>query len=513
MFDGILLLGDPTALLYLTVGMVVGIILGFLPGLGGLATLALLMPFMFGMEPVHGLALILGAYGAVSFGGSVTAILTKTPGTGEQVVTTFDGYPMTQQGKGARAVGVSAAASAFGGLFGVIIVFITIPLARQIITLMRPPELFALALLGIMALGLLDARTPAKGIISGALGLMLSFVGFDPVTGVARMTFGNLSLYDGFGITAITMGLFAVVEMFHIYAKGVSIAGDTRVSLSKEKGYRVLDGVLDVVKRWKLMVQCGFIGAAAGVIPGMGGGIAMFFSYGYARSRSSDPESFGQGNVDGIIGPESANNAKEGGSLVPTLTFGIPGSSGMALFIGALLLLGFTPGPDMVRDNLDIVFLIAWLIAISNLIASFIGVGMAPMLARATFLKPEVIAPPLIAIALIGSFIEMRLLIGMTIAVVFAFVGYVFRNTGYSNAGLTLGFVLGPLLDRNLNISLQAYGWSAFLRPITLTILVLAASLILAPRMKRWVARRAERLATGQEGSIEDANSVVTPDD
>lgn len=472
--DGLLLLLTPASLLYLTLGMAIGLVIGFLPGLGGLATLALLTPLIVGMDPAEGLAFILGAYGAVSFGGSITAILFNTPGTGEQAVTTFDGYPMARKGQAGRALGVSAAASAFGGIFGVIILVLAIPVALQLITYLRPPEVFALGIIGIMVMGVSNARSRTKGIASGALGLMLSFIGSDPVTGISRMTFGQLELSSGLGITAMTMGLFAVAEMLILYTRGTAIAANMPHKSSREKGSRVIDGVLDVVRNWKLVVQGGSLGAVAGVVPGLGGTVAMFGAYGLAKARAKDPDSFGKGNPIGVLAPESANNAKEGGSFVPTLAFGIPGTSGMALVIGILLIMGFVPGPDMIENDLDIVFLIAWIMALSNILASFLGLAMAPALAKLAFLRPQLLAPALIAIALMGSFLDTRIGISVGIALVAGFVGYVFRATGYSLAGLILGFVLGPVVDQNLGLTLQIYGPEFVFRPITGGLLLLA---------------------------------------
>jgi TctA family transporter len=483
--DGLLLVLQPESLLYLTIGMAIGLVIGFLPGLGGLATLALLTPLIIGMDPAPGLSFILGAYGAVSFGGSITAILFNVPGTGEQVVTTFDGYPMAKKGQAGRALGVSAAASAFGGIFGVIVLVLAIPIALQLMTYIRSPEIFALGLLGILVIGISDADTRLKGIISGALGLMLSFIGLDPVTGIARMTFGNLELTDGLGITAITMGLFALSEMFAIYTKGVAIAGNVPASRSREKGSRVIDGVMDGVRNWKMVLQGGSIGALSGVVPGVGGTIGMFGAYAMAKKTSKDPSSFGKGNPVGVLAPESANNAKEGGSFVPTLAFGVPGSSGMALVIVILLIMGFVPGPDMVNNHLDIVFLIAWVMALSNILCSVMGIGLAPALAKLAFLRPALLAPALIAVSLIGSFLDTRLAMSIVVALVFGFVGYLFKATGYSAAGITLGFVLGPLIDQNLALALQVFGPTFLLRPIPIVLGALVVLAVTWPYLKR----------------------------
>ena len=507
--EGLLMIFQPEPALYLIIGMVAGLVIGFLPGLGGLATIALLLPFLFGMDAVPGLAFILGAYGACSFGGSITAIIANTPGTGEQVVTTFDGYAMTRQGKAARALGVSATASAMGGVFGVLVLFAVIPFARELIAFFRPPEVFALGLLGVLLMGVMDASTVTKGVISGTVGLMLSFIGLDPVTGIGRLTLGTLTLRDGLDLTAITMGLFAIAEMFAVYARGTSIARGIDVTRSKERGFRVFDGFLDVMRNWKLTIQCALLGAITGVIPGIGATAAMFFSYGYARKRSKTPERFGHGAPEGVLGPEAANNAKEGGSLVPTLSFGIPGSSGMALLIGVFLLLGYVPGPEMMRENLEIVFLIAWVIALSNILASFIGLGMAPVLSKATFMRAEIVVPVLITISVIGSFVDARLPWVMWLAVAFGLIGYVSNSLGYSNAGIILGFVLGPVVGRNLNLSLQTYGVTFVTRPVTLIVLVGIIGAFALPLVRGRLVSRAERtLGDGRDRGRESLEEV-----
>lgn len=499
LLDGLLLLLQPQSLLYLTIGMVIGLVIGFLPGLGGLATLALLMPLIIGMDPVQGLSFILGAYGAVSFGGSITSILFNVPGTGEQVVTTFDGYPMARKGQASRALGVSAGASAFGGLFGVGVLLLAIPVALQIMTYLRAPEVFALGVVGIMVMGVTDARTRTKGVISGALGLMLSFIGLDPLTGISRMTFGHLELNSGLGVTAMTMGLFAVSEMFAIFTRGVAIAGagGEDVKRSKEKGSRVVDGLADTVKNWRAVLQGGAIGAVAGIVPGVGGTLAMFGAYGMAKKRSKDPDSFGKGNPLGVLAPESANNAKEGGSLVTTLSFGIPGSSGMALVIVILLILGYVPGPDMINNHLDIVFLIAWICALSNILCSVLGLALAPGLAKLAYVRPQILAPALIGISLIGSFLDTRLPMSILIALTFGFFGYVFKALGYSSAGLILGFILGPIVDQNLGLALQVFGPSFIFRPITGGVFTLVLiALAWSPVKKLWRRGRARTTAS-----------------
>jgi TctA family transporter len=308
----------------------------------------------------------------------------------------------------------------------------------------------------------------------------------------------------------MTLGLFAVSEMMVLFTRGTTIAGNLPPQRSREKGSRVSDGFLDVVRNWKSVLQGGTIGALAGTIPGLGGSVAMFGAYGAARKTSKDPDSFGKGNPIGVLAPEAANNAKEGGGFVPTLAFGIPGTSGMALVIGILLILGFTPGPRMIENDLEFVFLIAWIIAVSNVLASIIGLAMAPGLAKLAFVRPTILAPALVAIALLGSYIDTRLFSSVLIAIVFGIVGYVFRATGYSSAGLILGFILGPLIDQNLGLALQIYGPEFVFRPVTATVFILTLIVLAWAPLKNSVLRIRIRRGARAQSSVATGASAGT---
>lgn len=494
MAEALGLLVAPSAVLMLTVGIVIGLAFGVLPGLGGLATLALLLPFTYALEPVQALALILGAYSAVSMGGSIPAILLNTPGTGEQAVTSLDGYPLTRQGKGARALAAGAAAGAGGTFVGVIALTLLIPLIRTILVAVGSAELFALSLLGVLAIGVLTTESVTRGLLSGLFGLMLSFIGYDAITGAARFTAGSIYLLDGLSITGITLGLFAISEMIYLFAKGesVSAAKGNGFQFSKEKGTTTRDGLRDCVTHRRTLMQGGLIGSVVGVIPGMGGTVAMFLSYAQAKQRSKQPELFGKGSVEGIIGAESANNAKEGGSLVPTLAFGIPGSSSMAIFIGVLFIVGLQPGPMLVRDNLPMVYYMAWSLAAAGILGSVLGVMIAPYVTRVSTVHPGVLAPMLIAFSTAGAVVDTRLVFGAFVAIAAGFVGYWLRVLRYSNAGVTLGFLLGPVVERQMFISLRAYGIDFLTRPLTLLIFAGIVYLLLRPYL---AGRRKRRLS------------------
>ncbi len=490
-----MLLFDPSTMVMLLAGLLVGLVMGVLPGLGGTVTMALLLPFTYGLEAADALALVLGAFSAVSMGGSIPAILMNAPGTGEQAVTSLDGYPMTQRGEGARALAAAAAAGVLGTLVGVLALTMLIPFVRTILMAVGSAEMFALSLLGVLAIGVLTTDSVTRGLLSGLIGLMLSTIGSDPVTGTLRYTWGSIYLYDGLSITGLTLGLFAIAEMIRVFAGGKPIA-----AAAGNHGTNIMsgirDGVRDCVTHLRTIVHGGVIGAVIGLIPGMGGTVAMFLSYGNAKQRSKHPERFGKGAVEGIIAAEAANNAKEGGGLVPTLAFGIPGGSTMAVFIGVLFIIGLPPGPDLMNKNLHMVYYMAWSLALAGVLGSVIGLGLAPQVARLAKMPSEILAPLLIACSLAGAVVDTRLVFGIYVAIAAGFLGYWLQLLGYSCAGITLGYLLGPVVERKMFISINAYGLDFFTRPLTLAILAMIVFIAAQPFLKRWWRRRREAHAS-----------------
>jgi TctA family transporter len=489
MLEGLTLLFDPSTIVMLFVGMAVGLVMGVLPGLGGTVTMALLLPFTYGLDPADALALVLGAFSAVSMGGSIPAILMNAPGTGEQAVTSLDGYPMTQRGEGARALAAASAAGVLGTLVGVLALTLLIPFVRTILMAVGSAEMFALSLLGVLAIGVLTTDSVTRGLLSGLIGLMLSTIGSDPVTGTLRYTAGSVYLYDGLSITGLTLGLFAIAEMIRVFAGGKPIAAAAAGHESNILA-GIRDGVRDCVTHVRTVVYGGVIGAVIGFIPGMGGTVAMFLSYGNAKQRSKHPELFGKGAVEGIIAAEAANNAKEGGGLVPTLAFGIPGGSTMAVFIGVLFIIGLPPGPELMNENLHMVYYMAWSLALAGILGSVIGLGLAPQVSRLAKMPSEILAPLLIAFSLAGAVVDTRLVFGIYVAIAAGFLGYWLQLLGYSCAGITLGYLLGPVVERKMFISINAYGLDFFTRPLTLAILLMIVFLAAQPYLRRWWKRR-----------------------
>lgn len=453
---------------YMLGGILFGLFIGFVPGLGGNFVLAILLPFVFGMKATTALAFLLGAHAVVVTGGSVSSILFGTPGSGPNAATVFDGYPMAQRGEGARAIGISLTASAAGGVFGAFVLALLIPVLRPLVLAFAPPEFFMMAVLGITFIALVGTGSMTKSLVTGGFGLMISFVGQELSTGTLRYTFNQLYLWEGIPLIPTVIGLFAVAEMIDLGVHGGAIVHE-----GLEAKGSPLEGMMDVLRHWTLFLRSSVIGTVIGIIPGLGGELANFLAYGQAVQTSKDRTRFGKGAPEGVIAPEAANNAKEGGALVPTLAFGIPGSSSMAILLGAFYMLGLQPGPKMLTVNLDIVFMLVWIVAVANVIGGFIGFGFAKRLSRITMVRGSLMVPVIFVVALFGAFATDNSMGDILVGAGFGILGYFMKKHDYSRATLIIGLVLGRITEKNLLLAMKLYGWSMFHRPLTLVMLVL----------------------------------------
>ena len=473
--------------IYMMIGLLFGLLIGFIPGLGGSFLLAILIPFTYTMDKGPALALLLGGHAVCATGGSISAILFNTPGMGPNAATLFDGYPMTQRGEAGRALGAALTSSALGGVFGVIVLIAMIPVVRPVVLAFGPPEFFMLAVLGICFIAIVGEGTLKKALVSGGFGLLISFVGYAPATGTVRFDFGQLYLYDGIKLVPTAIGLFALAEMISLAVSGGSIV-QTATIISRGKG--TIDGIMDVFRHWWLFLRCSAIGTMVGIIPGLGGDVACFLAYGHAVQISKDPESFGKGNVAGVIAPESANNSKEGGSLVPTIGFGIPGSSAMALLLGVFLILDLQPGPRMLTSGLDMVMLMAWTIAIANVIAAGIALISSNLFVKLTFLRGSLIIPIVLSLCVLGAFTTHSSFADILVPLFFGLLGYFMKKYDYSRAVLILGLVLGRITEKNLNLSLRLFGIDFWMRPISIILLVSILLTLTIPFFRAWKKKR-----------------------
>jgi putative tricarboxylic transport membrane protein len=480
LLDGLTGLTAPRAVLLLVVGTLLGTVVGAVPGLGGAVLLTLLLPFIYNMAIVPALALLLAAHTGIYFSGSITAILFNTPGAPESAATTFDGYAMTQAGRPARALGISATATTVGGWVGVLLLMALIPFMNTLTTLFHPSEFLALAVLAIVLIGQMRARSVTKGLLSGALGLMISFVGYDPITGIQRFTDGLISLYNGFNVATVALGLFAFAEMFRLYGSPSRLSRDGGgLALARSQpGARVLDGVRDVAAHKWLTVRSAVLGTVLGIIPGVGGVAANFVSYGQASKISRHPERFGTGIPEGIIAPEASSISKEAGNLLPTVALGVPGGVGMAVLMSGFSILGISPGPAMLTTNQDAVWAMAFVIAVSSLLASLMGLGMAPGLGRLATIPSRTLVPFVLALGFLGVYAAAQE-ISQTIAVLaFGIVGWAMVRYGYSVPAMMIGFLLGKVVENNLYLVRNLQGWHALERPLTaLMVAVIVLSL------------------------------------
>lgn len=460
--QGLALFLDAEVLLLVVGAVAIGLLIGVLPGLGGLTALALLMPFVYGMEPMAGLGFLLAAHAVVYTGGALTSVALGIPGSGPNAATVIDGYPMTRAGRGGEALGAAFAASGLGGLIGAAALVCLLPFMKPLVMHIGSPETFLFAVMGVIYVGVLGERSMARGLIAGGLGLFLAQFGYDRLVGVPRFWLEVDYLLDGIRLVPLVLGLFAVPEI-------LALAGDRRPAAGS-RGFgegiaHIRDGIAVVFRRPYLLVKSSLIGVAIGIIPGVGGDTAPFVAYASAKQTARDPDAYGSGIVEGVIAPEASNNAKEGGALVTTLALGIPGSAGMSVLIGGFLLLGLEPGPDFMTNHMDLAIGLVLVLAFANVVAVFFMVAASPLLLKVADLRPRVLAPVLCVLVVLGAYAYQNEPLDVVATFALGALGCVMKALGYSRPALVLGFVMAPLLETYLHISLQAYGPAFLLRP------------------------------------------------
>jgi putative tricarboxylic transport membrane protein len=484
-------------LLYLVAGTCIGLLFGAIPGLGGTTALALLIPLTYGMDKPDAIMLMGGSMAATSTGGSVSAILLNTPGIAPNAATTFDGFPLASQGRAGEAIGAAATASAMGGLIGVISLLVVIPIAKEIVLLFSPPEFFLLAVFGLCAIAVSTGTRLLQGLIAAIFGFVCAFVGFDYVSGIVRYTYGVDALWDGIKLVPALIGLFAISQMIDLAVKGGSISDDAlQVKIQK-----VSDGIKQVFRNWSTMLVGSGIGTFIGAVPGVGGTVAAFLSYSTQVQRDPNPEvPYGKGNIRGVIAPESANNAKDGGSLIPTLAFGIPGSAETAVFLGAMVLHGLEPGPRLLFEHEDVVFTLVLTLTIACVVATLIVLALAKPMAYLTLVDAHILAPTVTVVALVGAYALQGEIGDVVIAMAFAVIGYLMIRFDYPRITFTIALVLGEITERSF---FQAMGISdgslgIFLtRTVSLILIVMCIATLLIPSFRSFMRKRKAAEAAG----------------
>lgn len=486
---------SPVTLLYILLGVSVTTAIVILPGIGGGVAVALLVPLTYFVDPLAGFAMLIAAVAVTGTGNTITAVFFGTPGTPSGAALIFDGYPMAQRGEGAKAVGAGLTASAMGGIFGALVLAGLIPVARQIVLAISSPEFFILIVVAIIAIASVKQVDSAKALVTGALGLLVGTVGLEPHSGVTRYTFGYLYLWDGVPLVPALIGMFAVSEMMRLSKSRAAIAS-TGTPGGAVRG--LWSGVLAAFHHWRTVLQGALIGVGVGLLPTIGQNAASFIAYGQAARSSKRGDRFGTGEIEGVIGPDSATNATDGGQLVPTLAFGIPGGSTMAVLLTGLIVLGFQPGPNFLRSHLDLMWFAVYTLIIAELMAVTICLALTPLLSRLTFMRVSLIIPGVLAISAVGAFTTRGRLGDLVILVIGGLVGYAFHVAGYPRQIFVIALVLGPILERHYWLSTRLYGpWFLFQRPIaTFLTISLILFVVVAPVRRKLRRRKAERSDT-----------------
>jgi TctA family transporter len=486
--------------LVMLLGIFLGFWVGLLPGLGGATTLALMLPFIYKMTPVEAFAFLLGMHAVVATTGDITSVLFGVPGEGTTAATILDGHAMAKKGEAGRALGAALMSSLVGALIGAFALALSIPVVRPLVLTFGAPELFMLAVVGIAFISSVSGqggRALVRGILAGLLGLLFAMVGEDPQGGVQRFTFGQLYLWGGLDLVPVLVGLFAIPEIVDLAVRGTAIAGE----LPQEKlGRGVWEGVKDTFRHFWLTVRCSLIGTFIGIMPGLGGGVAQWISYGHAVQSARDQEErrgFGKGDVRGVLGPGAANNSKEGGALIPTIAFGVPGSSAMAILLGAFFLQGIMPGPDMLDKYLVLTFSMVWTLVVANIITVAVSLFFLNQLAKLTLVRGSILIPLILLLAFIGSYTSNNHLGDLIVFLFFGFTGYLMIRCGWPRAPLVLGFVLGKIAENNFYISTIRYGPSWLMRPVVLVLILLTLIVMIYPFIQLPKRRAPAEAATG----------------
>ena len=469
---------EPMRLLILVGGVLIGLAIGTLPGLSGVVGLAILIPFTYNLDPHSAFALLLGMAAVNTSSDLIPAVLFGVPGSVGAAATIIDGHQMARKGEAGRAFGAGFMSSLSGGLFGAFVLALAIPVLRPILLRVGSPELLGFSVFGLSMVATLSGRAPLKGLTAAGLGLMISMIGSSQETGTLRWTFNWLYLWDGLPLVPATLGLFAIPELADLAITRSKIAEHQELDVGLSSQWR---GVRDVLRHWKLVLRCSALGVALGAIPGLGSAVIDWIAYGYAQRTEKNPELFGTGDVRGVIAPESSNNAKEGGHLVPTIAFGVPAGASMALLLGAFMIHGLVPGPEMLTKHLDVTYSIIWSLTLAHVIGAVICVFGSRWLAKLAEVRAEVLLPVIMALVFIAAFQGSHAWGDLLSIFFFGLVGWIMKRFHWPRPPLILGIVVGGIFERYLFISTELYGADWLLRPVVIAIMVVIAWVLYRP--------------------------------
>ncbi len=444
LIKGFTLIAEPTNIGLILIAVIIGVLVGALPGLSSSMAVALLLPLTIGMQPIPAICMLAALYCAGTFGGSITAILINAPGAPPAVATAFDGYPLSQRGEAGRALGMAAFSSVMGGIISLVIFIMAAPALSAIATSFRHVEYFALAVFGISMLATISGRSSLRNLISGAFGVLVGTIGVHIATGVKRyVPFDMYMLEEGIGFVPVLIGLFAFGELLNQSGrleKKLEMVKDVAIKLPSIADFKKVKGAIG---------RSSIIGTVIGILPAEGATVAAIIGYNEAKRWSKNPEEFGKGSIEGIAGPEAANNAATGGAMVPTLSLGIPGSGTTAIILVALMMHGFRPGPYLIRETPEFVYAIFGSMLIANIM--FFGLGMigAKIFARVTLIPRTFLWPIVLVFSVIGSYALNQSVFDVYIMLISGVLGYIMLRHGFGPAPFVMGLILGKLIEEN----------------------------------------------------------------
>lgn len=474
---------------FLLIGVAIGFAVGILPGLGGAVTMAIMLPFTFDMSPVGAFAFLLGMLAVTSTTGDLTSILFGVPGEASSAALIMDGHPLAKDGQAGRALSAALISSLMGAVAGAFAIVLAVPIVRPLVLSIGTPEFFMLTVLGITFIASLSNRQVLKGLVVGAVGMLLAAVGKDPQSGVDRYAFGQLFLWDGVSLVAVTVGLFAIPELIELAVKGTSIA---QSGVHKLGG--IWEGVKDCFRHWALILRCSALGTFIGILPGVGGSVSQWMAYAHAVQSSREKGRFGKGAIEGVVAPGACNNSNLGGSLIPAIAFGLPGSVTMAILLGAFLIHGIVPGPAMLTRNLNLTMSFVWLIIVANVITVAVCFLFLRRIAGLTVIRGSLLIPAIILLIYVASFSEKNAMEDVLMMLVFGVLGLVMTRLSWPTPPLILGLVLGRLAEGYVFISTERYGAQWLTRPGVMGLMVVCLLVILFPVIQKrfWPQQESE---------------------
>ena len=482
----------PVNLAFCSLGVVIGIIVGAMPGLTATMAVAVLIPVTYKLDAITALVLLGSAYCGALYGGSISAILLNTPGTPAAAATCIEGYPMAQKGEAGRALGMATFASGIGGIISFFALLLMAPLLSALALKFAPSDYFLLALLGIGLIVSLSSKNFVKGLIAGVLGLLLATVGMEPMTGFPRFTFGNTSLYAGLPLVPTLVGLLSTSQLFLLTEQATQRIMKTDTLIG-----RIVPSLKELKRLIPIFIRSSIIGIAVGVMPGAGSNVATFIAYNDAKSISKDGAKFGTGVVDGIAATESCNNAVSGGSLAPMLTLGIPGSNTTAVLMGALMLHGMAPGPELFTKHAETVYSFIMSLLPANIIMVLFGLLACKCAVHIVRIPNNILAAVIMALSVVGAFALNNNFFNVYIMLIFGVIGYILKKLEIDVVPLVLAFILGSTAEAGLKRTIALAGPNnillyIFSKPLSLILAVLVLITVLSPLVKMWKARTAK---------------------